>query len=300
MVSRNAMFNLRALTTLIVAIANVVAAEVIEVNDFLGRKVVLQAAAERVIALAPHIVENVYSAGAGDKLVGVVSYSNFPEEAKTIPIVGGYKSYSVETIIALQPDLILMWASGNGDKALQQLTALGFTVYVDELSSLEHIATFVQHIGQMTGTENIASAHVKDFTQELTLLRSQYSQSSPVSLFYQVWNEPLQTINGQHIINDVIQLCGGRNVFADAAVLAPKISLESVIVADPQAIVASGMDEARPEWLDDWRKWPQLQAVKRNHVYFIPPDFLQRHTFRLLQGAQQLCKQLAEVRHPKQ
>ncbi len=298
MISRTASLLTSGVIFLFVTTASVVMAEPITVTDFLGRKVVLQAPAERVIALAPHIVENVYSAGAGDKLVGVVSYSNFPEEAKTIPIVGGYKSYSVETIIALQPDLILMWASGNGDKALQQLSALGFTVYVDELSSLDHIARFVQHIGQMTGTEATAQKRVKDFVQELTLLRTEYSQSAAVSLFYQVWNEPLQTINGQHIINDVIRLCGGRNIFADAPVLAPKISLESVIVADPQAIVASGMDEARPEWLDDWRKWPQLQAVKRDHVYFIPPDFLQRHTFRLLQGAQQLCTQLAEVRQP--
>lgn len=298
MISRTASLLTSGVIFLFVTTASVVMAEPITVTDFLGRKLVLQAPAERVIALAPHIVENVFSAGAGDKLVGVVSYSNFPEEAKAIPIVGGYKSYSVETIIALQPDLILMWASGNGDKALQQLSALGFTVYVDELSSLDHIATFVQHIGQMTGTEAIAEKRVKDFVQELTLLRTEYSQSAAVSLFYQVWNEPLQTINGQHIINDVICLCGGRNIFADAPVLAPKISLESVIVADPQAIVASGMGEARPEWLDDWRKWPQLQAVKRDHVYFIPPDFLQRHTFRLLQGAQQLCTQLAEVRQP--
>ncbi|MFK7730877.1 MAG: cobalamin-binding protein [Pseudomonadales bacterium] len=287
-----------SLAFLFASSAGVVLANPIEVTDFLGRNLQLQAPAERVIALAPHIVENVYSAGAGDKLVGVVSYSNFPKEAQSIPIVGGYKSYSVETIIALKPDLILMWASGNGDKALQQLSALGFTVYVDELSSLDDIAKFVQHIGQMTGTEDTANESVNEYVQELTSLRDEHSQSAAVSVFYQVWNEPLQTINGKHIINDVIGLCGGKNIFSDAAVLAPKISLESVIVADPQVIVASGMDEARPEWLDDWRKWPQLQAVKREHVYFIPPDLLQRHTFRLLQGAQQLCSQLTEVREP--
>ncbi len=280
----------------ILCLSNIARAEPIEVVDFLGREVILQSPAKRVIALAPHIVENVYSAGAGDKLVGVVSYSNFPVEAKAIPVVGGYKSYSVETIIALQPDLILMWASGNGDKALQHLTALGFTVYVDELSSLEDIAHFVHDIGLMTGAETVANARVDEYLHTLSALRSKYSHREPVSVFYQVWNEPLQTINGEHVINDVINLCGGKNIFADAAVLAPKINLESVIVANPRAIVASGMDEARPEWLDDWRQWPQLQAVQRGHVYFIPPDVLQRHSFRLLEGAQQMCQQFANIR----
>lgn len=281
---------------LLASLTGFVQAKPIEVTDFLGRTLVLQAPAERVIALAPHIVENAYSAGAGDKLVGVVSYSNFPAEAQTIPVIGGYKSYSVEAIIALQPDLILMWASGNGNKALKQLSALGFAVYVDELSSLEDVARHVRHIGQMTNADVTASKRADDYEKALRSLRRKHSKHAPLSLFYQVWNEPLQTINGQHIINDVIRLCGGRNVFADATVLAPKISLESVLVADPQVIIASGMDEARPGWLDEWRKWPQLQAVKHDHVYFIPPDLLQRHTFRLLHGAQQMCEKLAQVR----
>ena len=111
-----------------------------------------------------------------------------------------------------------------------------------------------------------------------------------------MWNEPLQTLNGEHIISDVIELCGGRNVFADATALAPKIGLESVFKRNPEAIVASGMGEARPEWLDEWLQWPGLKAVKGNNLYFVPPDLLQRHTVRLLDGAEILCKSLATAR----
>jgi iron complex transport system substrate-binding protein len=112
-----------------------------------------------------------------------------------------------------------------------------------------------------------------------------------------VWNQPLQTLNGSHLISDVISLCGARNVFADAASLAPKISVEAVIARNPDAIVASGMDEARPEWLDEWLAYPQLRAVANNALFFVPPDYIQRPTARVLLGATSLCRQLDSARH---
>ena len=272
----------------------------VEVRDSLGRRVTLPKPAARVVALAPHIVENVFSAGAGDHLVGVVSYSNYPAAANKIPIVGGYKSFSVEAIVAMKPDLVLMWGSGNGMKALNQITMLDIPVYVDELEELEEVAKSVRDIGILTGNAQRAERHSTDYLHILEKLRNEYSQKTPVTLFYQVWNEPLQTLNGQHIINDVIELCGGENVFSDAKVLAPKVGLESIIMRDPEAIVASGMGEARPEWLDDWQKWPSLAAVQNDNLFFIPPDILQRHTFRILSGAEMLCLQLDSVRDQRQ
>lgn len=271
-------------------------AEPVVVQDFLGREVRLATPAKRIVALAPHIVENVYSAGAGEQLVGVVAYSNYPEQALALPQVGGYRSFSLEALLALEPDLVLMWASGNGAATLSQIEALGLPVYVDELSKLEDIAKSLVDIGRLSGHADTATAEANAFLQRLARLSSQYRQQQPVSMLYQVWNEPLQTLNGDHIINDVIELCGGRNVFADALALAPKIGLESVFERDPQAIVASGMDEARPEWLDEWLQWPRLQAVSGNNLYFVPPDLLQRHTVRLLDGAEILCQSLAQAR----
>jgi iron complex transport system substrate-binding protein len=117
-----------------------------------------------------------------------------------------------------------------------------------------------------------------------------------VEVFYQVWKQPMMTVNGKQIISDAIRLCGGRNVFAALPILAPTVTAEAVIAANPEVIVASGMGEARPEWLDDWRRWKTLAAVAGDNLYFIPPDLIQRHTPRILDGAEQLCLHLETAR----
>jgi iron complex transport system substrate-binding protein len=131
---------------------------------------------------------------------------------------------------------------------------------------------------------------------EIESLRNRYSSRRSLGVFYQIWNDPLQTVNREHLISEVIALCGGNNVFGDASALAPRISVESVLLRNPDAIIASGMGEARPEWLDQWRAYPSLQAVAADALFFINPDHLQRPTARILLGAQQLCQQLNQLR----
>ena len=271
----------------------------VEVTDFSGRRVTLDKPAQRIIALSPHLVENVFSAGAGGKLVGVVSYSNYPSRAKTIPIVGSYRAYSLEKIVALHPDLVLTWDNGDGRDSAKPFETLGIPVYVDDPHKLRDVATSVRDIGILSGTPTKAGAAADRFLQRLATLRTHYQNAEPVSVFYQVWNQPLQTVNGTHIISAVIHLCGGRNIFADTPVIAPKISLEAVLERNPDAIIASGMDKERPEWLDQWRDYPQLNAVINDNLYFIPPDFIQRHTFRILKGAEMMCRSLQEVREKR-
>ena len=250
---------------------------------------------ERIIALAPHITENVFSAGAGDKLVGVVSYSNYPEAAKKLPIVGGYHSLNIEAILALQADLVIMWDEGNGP-TLEKLEKLGMTVYVSELRNLDDIPKSIRNISQLAGTETTGEAESQRLEAALTRLKAHYANQKPLSVFYQVWNQPLQTVNGEHMISDVIRLCGGQNSFADVPQLAPKIGIESILQRNPEVIVASGMDVDRPEWLDDWKAYPSLTAVKKDNLYFVPPDFIQRPTARLLQGAEMMCEHLKAAR----
>lgn len=271
-------------------------AEPLEVVDSAHRTVKLERPAQRIVALAPHIVENLFSAGAGEQLVGVVSFSNYPEAAKQIPIVGGYHAFSLEKIVALQPDLIVTWAEGNGENAAKPFESLGIPIYIDEPRRLQQVATAVRNLGILTGNENTANRTADHFSQSIAALQARYAKAEPVSVFYQVWNQPLQTVNNHHIISAVIELCGGRNIFVDTPVLAPRISLEAVLARDPEVIIASGMDRARPEWLDDWRAYPHLQAVQRDNLYFIPPDILQRHTVRLLQGAELMCEYLDAAR----
>ncbi len=263
------------------------------VTDFQNRDVRLNQPAQRIIALAPHIVENVFSAGAGDKLVGVVAYSNFPDEARKIEQVGNFQSWSLEKIITLKPDLVLLWGSGNNASNLKNLERMGLPVYVSELRRLEDIPRTIRAIGMLADTSDTSELEAQRFETQLTKLKKQYLQPQPVSVFYQIWNEPLQTVNGQHMISDLISLCGGENIFSDVPLLAPRISIEAVLQKNPDAIVASGMGEARPEWLDDWRRFPSLTAVENEQLFYIPPDHLQRPTMRLLLGAQSLCEKLS-------
>lgn len=273
-----------------------VPAQAITVQDFSGREVTLDQPAKRIVALAPHIVENLYSAGAGDKLVGVVSYSNFPDEAKNVPEVGTYNAFSLEQVLALNPDLVVMWGSGNGMQTLSTFEALGIPVYVSELRQLSDVPKSIRNLSQLAGTPAIGEAEASRIETELNALHRRYGEKRSLSVLYQIWNDPLQTVNGEHLISEIIALCGGHNVFGDASSLAPRVSIESVLLRDPDAIVASGMGEARPEWLDQWRAYPSLTAVADEALFFVNPDHLQRPSARIVLGAQSLCQQLDQIR----
>lgn len=268
----------------------------VSVVDDAGRTVTLVAPAQRIISLAPHITELLYAAGAGKYIVGTVSYSDYPVAAKKLPRVGSYNAFDLEAIVALQPDLIVAWQSANPAAALEKLQALSIPVFFSEPRQLEDVAGNLERLGKLTANEAIADAASVAFRRELEKLRNQYRAVREVSVFYQVWHQPLMTINGEHIISQVIELCGGRNVFASLPTLAPKISLEAVLRKDPEVVVAGNSALNHSGWKDDWRRWPVLQAVKNNHLFYVNPDIIQRHTPRILQGAAVLCKQIETVR----
>ena len=267
-----------------------------EAYDDEGTLVSLTAPAMRIISLAPSLTEILYAAGAGNKVVGVVEFSDYPPEARSLPVVGRYDSLDLETLLALQPDLVIAWRSGNPRAAISRLRELGLTVYVAEPQDLDTVASHLDRIGTLAGTGTLASEASANFRQQLQDLRTRYSRREPVRTFYQVWNRPLITAGGTELINDIISLCGGTNIFRELSRVAPKVSVESVLTRDPQIIVASGMDQERPEWLDSWRDWRKLSAVRDDKLFFIPPDLMPRHTPRALEGAQRLCAQIESVR----
>lgn len=268
----------------------------ITVEDDLGNVLALQKPAQRIVALAPHIVENLYAVGAGEQIVGTVHYADFPEAAQAITRVGSYNAVNFEAVLALQPDLVIAWDSGNSPASIAKLRALGLNVYVSEPRELNDVANALHRYAQLAGTGEVGLQVAQAFKQRAESLRLKYAARPAVSVFYQVWHHPLQTLNAEHLVSRVIALCGGQNVFADAPTLAPRISVETVLKRDPQAIVASGMGEARPDWLDKWLDWPQLQAVKNGHLFFVPPDLIQRHSVRILDGADLMCEALEQVR----
>ncbi len=284
----------RLLLTLLLAAGS--AQATIDITDDTGQALHLAQPAKRIVSLAPHITEMLFAAGAGNQVVGAVQYSDYPEAAKKIARVGGYTSVDMEKVAALKPDLVVAWKSGNRGAHLDKLRALGIPVFINEPRRIDDVARSIAQLGKLAGTDSAGEAAAQAFRKRHAALLAKYSARPPVRIFYEAWNRPLMTINGEHLISDVIRLCGGDNVFAKLPMLAPTIDAEAVLAAMPEVIVASGMGEGRPEWLDDWRKWTKLPAVAQGNLFFIPPDQIQRHTPRILDGAERLCGQLDEAR----
>ncbi|GAB1413255.1 MAG: ABC transporter substrate-binding protein [Candidatus Desulfobacillus denitrificans] len=268
----------------------------VAVNDESGRTVRLTQPARRIVSLSPHITENLFAIGAGNRVVGTVEFSNYPEEAKKIRQIGGYEKIDLEAVAALRPDLVVAWESGNSASHVAKLRAIGLPVVVTETRRIEDVPADLERLGALSGTSVAARAAAARFRDRLAALRARYAGQPKVGVFYQVWNQPLMTVGGGQIISDAIRLCGGENVFAALKPMAAAVTVEAVLAADPEAIVASGMGDARPEWLDEWRRWPALTAVARDNLFFVHPDHLQRHTPRILDGIERLCQHLETAR----
>lgn len=272
----------------------------VEVTDDLGDTVTLEAPAQRIVSLAPHATELLFSVGAGTRIVGAVNYSDHPPEARDIPRVGGYNAVDFERIVELAPDLVIAWHSGNGRETASTLRALGLTVYQSEPRRLDDIPDAMAAFGALTGNRARAREAAAAFREQADALRARYGDRGRVGVFYQIWKQPLMTVNDDHLISDVIRLCGGNNVFGALGALVPRLSREAVIARDPEAIVASGMDASRPAWLDDWQRWPAMTAVRRDNLFHVDPDHMQRHSPRVLLGAARLCEHLETARQRRE
>jgi len=272
------------------------AAAPLVVRDDYDREVRLEAPAARVVSLAPHLTELLYAAGAGARLVGAVDYSDFPPQAMALPRVGSSAGIDLEALLALRPDLVVAWPDSSSERTLARLTALGLPVYRSEPRALEDIARTLERLGRLTGSESAAALAARGFRARAAELERRYAERAPVRVFYEIWDRPLMTVNGEHVISKVLRLCGGRNVFAELPVLAPSIDREAVLRADPEVIVASALQGERPAWLEAWSAYPGLTAASRGNLYAVPPELIQRHTPRLLDGAERLCAILEKAR----
>ena len=268
----------------------------ISVVDDAGATVRLAQPAKRIVSLAPHVTETLFAAGAGERIVGTVDYSDYPEAAKKLPRVGGYSRFDLEAVAALKPDLIIAWQSGNAAAHVDKLRGLGFPLYVSQPNRIEDVASEIERLGVLAGTNTVANTVASQFRERLSGLHKRYAGRPVVRTFYQIWKQPLMTIGRRQIITDVVRLCGGENVFAQLETMAPTVTVEAVIAANPEAIIASGMGESRPEWLDDWKRWTSITAVARDNLFFVQPELIQRHTPRLLDGAERLCQHLETTR----
>lgn len=269
----------------------------ITVKDDAGSQITLVKPAQRIVALSPHIVETLFAAGAGGKIVGTVEYSDYPVAAKSIPRIGSYSSFDLERLIALKPDLIIGWETGNSPAAIAKIRALGIPVYLSQSNTVSQIAVEIEKFGQLAGTENAAQPAAAAFRKRLSMLQRTYGNRATLSVFYQISESPLMTIGGKQIISNALDICGGKNIFAALVPMAPVITTESVLAANPEVILASGMENTNPQALDQWKKWPKLIATQHDNFFFIDPDLMNRNGPRILDGTQMLCESIQTARN---
>jgi iron complex transport system substrate-binding protein len=271
-------------------------AAAISVRDDDGNVVTLQKPAQRVISMAPHVTEMLFAAGGGDHIVGTVTYSDYPEAAKHITQIGDNSQVDLERVIAMKPDLLVIWRHGSSERQLEQLSKLNIPVFYSDLHKLNDIPDSLLRLGQLLGTEKVAQQAATDLRQKLANLATQYSNRPTVRMFYQVWDKPLYTLNGQHIVSDAIRLCGGENIFANLKVTAPVVSIEAVLQADPEAIFSTAERHPVGGGVDIWKPYKTMTAVRNGNLMTLDGNLLNRAGPRMIAGAASLCEKLEQVR----
>lgn len=254
--------------------------------------------AQRIIALSPHSVELLYALGVGDRVIGTTDFADYPEAANNIERVGGYHGIQTERIVELQPDLIVAWEGGNKADDLNMLESLKLPVYRSETKRLRQITEEIKALGILTGTEKKAKELIQLFHSELDHLTESHKEKEKVTFFYQLWSAPIRTISKGSWINEMLEICGGENIINDPNLDYPQISLETVLLSEPQAIIipsSHGHDNGKLSGLD-WKKWPEIPAVKNNHIYRINGDILHRFSLRVIEATQVLCKTFDGIR----
>jgi len=261
-----------------------------------GRRIELVRPAQRIVSLAPHATEQLFAAGAGGKLVAVSEYSDYPEEARRLPQVASSGGIDLERVLALEPDLVVAWRLEATAAALARLETLGLAVFYSEPRRLAQIPDSIEALGKLAGTGDVAHSLATSLRSQLDLLKARYGSRRPVSVFYQISERPLMTLGGRQFVSDAIELCGGRNVFADSPVMAPQVNIEAVLAADPEAIVTASVHPSDRSWQALWQRFPGMRAVRSGNLYAVPMNEMHRHGPRAIGATALLCGYIDEAR----
>jgi len=288
--------------------ATVASSSMVRGIDDAGRAIVLDRPARRVVTLAPALTELVYAAGGGPAMVGTVLPNDAPPEAQALPVVGDALRFDVERLLGLRPDLVLAWHHGNPERALAPLEAAGITLFRLEPRRLDDVPVALERVGALLGTAPLAHEQARVLRAEIDAVRAAHRGATPVRVFYQVWSEPLMTLNGHHLVSDLIAACGGVNVFASLGPLVPQLSAESVLVANPEVFLTARDGFHDPSGLrrdaDDpayarWMRFRDLTPVRRRWLYALDGDLVARPGPRIAHGARAICAALDEVRRER-
>ncbi len=293
--ARRAVFAAAALLAALAAPGARPAEAPLQADDDAGHTIVLAHPARRIAALAPNLTELAYAAGAGAAVVAVGRYSDFPAAARAKPVVADAFAVDYEALARLAPDLVLVWGSGMPQRAKDKLRALGWPVMEIEIRDVAGLGDALRRIGRLAGTEPASQARAQAIEADWAALRRAYADRRPVRVFFQLWDAPLMTLNGRHLVSDAIAACGGRNVFADLPTLTATVSWESAVRRDPELVVSAGAP-AEPPRPGKWAGFPEVSATRHGQFARIDGDLIARDGPRFVDGARALCEAIARAR----
>jgi len=255
---------------------------------------------QRIIALAPHSVEILFSIGAGDRIIATTDYADYPQAALNIPRVGSHNGIQIERVVELKPDLIIVWESGNKLVDIQKLKSLGFNIFYTRPNKISHISDEIRRLGELTGLQQRARKIIDQLETKHHQIKNKYKSKSKVKTFYQLWHKPLTSVGPDSWVESLLNDCHAENIFHNASSSYPVVSIESVLVKNPQVIIIphhSGDKEIVSETKTDiWQKWSEISAVKNDQIYVLNGDLLHRFTPRALDGLQKLCEDIDKAR----
>ena len=256
---------------------------------------------KRIITVAPHLTEIVEAAGGVNSLISVSAYSNYPESVKKLPITSDARSIDLERMKQLKPDLIIYWRGGMPETHIESLKKIFNRAETQIISvepkKLSDIAQDIETIGKVLGTQAIANKNAKVFNAQIAELKRKYQSPNKrkVRVFYQVWSQPLMTLNQDHLIADIIQICGGEQLFAKEKLLVPIVSREAVVEANPEIIFTATDSGKKVDW-SMWTSIPQLAATKGKAFVALDGDTISRPSPRIIQGANKICSEIDKIR----
>ena len=268
----------------------------LEVVDDTGAHLSLAQPARRIVSLAPGATEMLFAAGAGAKLVATVAYSDQPAAARRVPRIGDSSAIDMERLLVLKPDVVVFWPGGNNPAQIAQLQRLGMTLYGQQVNRLADLGASLRRLGLLTGTQSAARQRADQIEQQLSQLRARYANRPALTALLETWNQPLYTVGGRQLMSDALSVCGAVNVFGDLAQLSPAVQVEAVLTRDPDLGIAAAPPGGGAQWLEAWRKFPSMKAVRTGNLLNFEDQALSRLGPSVLDATASLCARIDAAR----
>ncbi|HXZ59207.1 MAG TPA: cobalamin-binding protein [Steroidobacteraceae bacterium] len=268
------------------------------VTDDSGKALTVRAPPLRIVSLSPGGTEMLFAAGAGSQVVATVEYSDVPPQARRVARIGDAVAIDLERLVRLHPDVVVAWPSGGNPAQREKIARLGIPVYEQEARRLADLAPSLRRLGTLAGTGAEAERAAHGIEARLAALERTYAGAADTAhprVLLEVWNRPIYTVGGRHLMTDALELCGARNVFADLPEAGPVIDIEAVIARDPDIIVAAGPPGESAGWLTDWKRFGTLSAVRSGRLLAFEDQGLSRLGPSVLDATEALCRAIAGV-----